>query len=137
MERPLDLPCRPSAPYLFHDLRHTCATLLLTKGVHPNLVSKMPGHPSIAITLDIYSRMIPGLGGAPARAMEDVLRSACLVRSLISYASLNDYVGTFAAHANTPPAALGLPRRRACWRAPTRPVNKPIMHLAPCLQRAK
>jgi integrase len=57
----------------FHDLRHTCATLLLTKGVHPKIVSEMLGHSSIAITLDVYSHFIPGLGDAAASAMEDVL----------------------------------------------------------------
>jgi integrase len=57
----------------FHDLRHTCATLLLTRGVHPKIVSEMLGHSSIAITLDIYSHVIPGLGDAAAEAMEDVL----------------------------------------------------------------
>ena len=58
----------------FHDLRHTCATLLLTKGIHPKVVSEMLGHSSIAITLDIYSHVIPGLGDAAALAMEGVLR---------------------------------------------------------------
>jgi integrase len=57
----------------FHDLGHTCATLLLTKSVHPKVVSEMFGHSSIAITLDIYSHVIPGLGDAAASAMEDVL----------------------------------------------------------------
>jgi integrase len=57
----------------FHDLGHTCATLLLTKGVHPKIVSEMLGHSSIAITLDIYSHVIPGLRDAAASAMEDVL----------------------------------------------------------------
>jgi integrase len=46
----------------FHDLRHTCATLLLTKGVHPKIVSEMLGHSSVSITLDTYSHVIPGLG---------------------------------------------------------------------------
>ena len=54
-----------------HDLRHTCATLLLTKGVHPKIVSEMLGHSSIAITLDIYSHVIPRLGDVTAGAMED------------------------------------------------------------------
>jgi integrase len=58
----------------FHDLRHTCATLLLPKGVHPKIVSEMLGHSSIAITLDIYSHVIPGLGDAAAEAMEEALR---------------------------------------------------------------
>ena len=57
----------------FHDLRHTCATLLLTKGVHPKIVSEMLGHSSVSITLDVYSHVIPGLGDAAALAMEDAL----------------------------------------------------------------
>ena len=57
----------------FHDLRHTCATLLLTKGVHPKIVSEILGHSSVAITLDTYSHVIPGLGEAAALAMEDAL----------------------------------------------------------------
>jgi integrase len=57
----------------FHDLRHTCAKLLLTKGVHPKMVSEMLGHSSIAITLDTYSHLIPGMQEAAAAAMEDVL----------------------------------------------------------------
>ena len=55
----------------FHDLRHTCATLLLPKGVHPNIVSEMLGHSSIAITLDTYSHVLARLG--ESAAMEDVL----------------------------------------------------------------
>jgi integrase len=58
----------------FHDLRHTCATLLLAKGVHPKIVSEMLGHSSIAITLDTYSHVIPGLGDVAARAMEGALQ---------------------------------------------------------------
>jgi integrase len=57
-----------------NDLRHTCVTLLLTKCVHPKIVSEMLGHSSIAITLDTYSHVIPGLGEVPTSAMEDALR---------------------------------------------------------------
>ena len=53
------------------DLKHTCATLLLTKGVHPKIHSEMLRHSSVAITLDIYSPVTPGLGDAMALAMED------------------------------------------------------------------
>ena len=60
----------------FHDLRHTCATLLLTKGVHPEIVSEMLGHSSVSITLDVYSHVIPGLGDAAALAMDEALRDA-------------------------------------------------------------
>ena len=46
----------------FHDLRHTCATIRFMKGQHPKLVSDILGHSSAAITLDIYSHVIPGMG---------------------------------------------------------------------------
>lgn len=37
----------------FHDLRHTCATLLLGQGVHPKYVQTLLGHATIAMTLDL------------------------------------------------------------------------------------
>jgi integrase len=57
----------------FHGLRHTCATLLLTKNVNPKIVSEMLGHASIAITLDTYSHVLPNMQDSAAKAMEDVL----------------------------------------------------------------
>lgn len=57
----------------FHDLRHTCATLLLSKNVHPKYVQELLGHASVAITLDTYSHVIPGMGNQAAKAMEDAL----------------------------------------------------------------
>jgi integrase len=56
----------------FHDLRHTCATLLLSRNVHPKYVQERLGHATVAITLDTYSHIIPGMGNHTARAMEDV-----------------------------------------------------------------
>jgi integrase len=57
----------------FHDLRHTCATLLLSKNVNPKVVSEMLGHASIAITLDTYSHVLPNMQERAAKAMEDAL----------------------------------------------------------------
>src|SRR5215207_1725443 len=57
----------------FHDLRHTCATLLLSRNVHPKYVQELLGHANIAITLDTYSHVIPSMGDQTARAMEDAL----------------------------------------------------------------
>jgi integrase len=57
----------------FHDLRHTCATLLLTKGVHPKIVQEMLGHSSITITLDLYSHVLPDMQEKAVSAMEDIL----------------------------------------------------------------
>jgi integrase len=54
----------------FHDLRHTCATLLLSRGHHPKLVQELLGHSSVALTLDRYSHVMPGMGEQTAAAME-------------------------------------------------------------------
>ena len=59
----------------FHDLRHTCATLLLSKGIHPKLVQELLGHSNVSITLDTYSHILPGMGNQAANAMEDTLSS--------------------------------------------------------------
>ncbi len=58
----------------WHDLRHTCATLLLSRGVHPKLVQHLLGHSSIQLTLDRYSHWIPSMGRATASAMDDALK---------------------------------------------------------------
>ncbi len=49
-----------------HDLRHTHASLMLTAGIHPKVVSERLGHANIGITLDIYSHVLPGLQEAAA-----------------------------------------------------------------------
>jgi integrase len=57
-----------------HDLRHTCATLLLSQGVHPTLLQQHLGHASVAMMLDRYSHWLPSMGDQTARAMEAALR---------------------------------------------------------------
>ena len=57
----------------FHDLRHTCATLLLSEGVNAKVVSEMLGHASITITLNIYSHVLPDMQDSAADAMEAAL----------------------------------------------------------------
>jgi integrase len=65
---------RASLPEIrFHDLRHTCATLLLGRGVHPKLVQELLGHATIAMTLDTYSHYMPSMGDQVAGAMKDAL----------------------------------------------------------------
>jgi integrase len=58
----------------FHDLRHTCATLLLSRGQQAKFVQEMLGHATIAITLDTYSHVLPGMGDGLADAMDEALR---------------------------------------------------------------
>ena len=57
----------------FHDLRHTAATLLLGRGVHPKIVSEMLGHSQIAITLDLYSHVTPTMQRQAADELEAAL----------------------------------------------------------------
>lgn len=45
----------------FHDLRHTHASILLSKGVHPKIVQERLGHSKISTTLDTYSHLVPGM----------------------------------------------------------------------------
>jgi len=42
-----------------HDLRHTFATLLFRRGLDVTMISRMLGHASIQITIDIYIHWLP------------------------------------------------------------------------------
>ena len=57
-----------------HDLRHTHATLLMKQGVNPKIVQERLGHSSIAVTMDIYSHVMPGLQEAAALGFDKGLR---------------------------------------------------------------
>lgn len=57
----------------FHDLRHTAATLLLSRGVHPRISADMLGHATVAVTLDTYSHVTPTMQREAAAALDAVL----------------------------------------------------------------
>jgi integrase len=44
-----------------HDLRHSCATLLLAQGVNPRVVMETLGHSQVSLTLNTYSHVLPAL----------------------------------------------------------------------------
>ena len=67
------LSCASLTDIRFHDLRHTCATLLLSRGVHAKLVQKLLGHATISVTLDTYSHVLPGMGDGLADTMDEAL----------------------------------------------------------------
>lgn len=60
----------------FHDLRHSHATQLLRQGIHPKVVSERLGHSNIAITLDVYSHVLPDMQDEAARRIDTALRAA-------------------------------------------------------------
>jgi integrase len=80
---PTNLRKRSSEPLLekaelphirFHDLRHTCATLLFWSTINPKIVSEMLGHANVAITLDTYAHVLPTMQDNATRALEDCSR---------------------------------------------------------------
>jgi integrase len=56
----------------FHDLRHTCATILLSKNVNPKIVQELLGHANISQTMDTYSHVLPDMQERAASAMDDI-----------------------------------------------------------------
>lgn len=44
-----------------HDLRHTFATMMLSKDMHPKIAQEILGHSKVSTTLDIYSHVMPGI----------------------------------------------------------------------------
>jgi integrase len=58
-------------PIRLHDARHSHASLMLKQGIHPKVVQERLGHSSIAITLDRYSHVAPGLQEAAARRFDE------------------------------------------------------------------
>ena len=59
--------------FTFHSLRHTCATLLLSKNVNPKIDQEMLGHATITQTMDTYSHVLPNMQSVAADAMEKAL----------------------------------------------------------------
>jgi integrase len=57
----------------FHDLRHSCASLLLAQGVSARMVMETLGHSNISTTMDIYSHVMPSLRQEAADAMDRVV----------------------------------------------------------------
>lgn len=60
----------------FHDLRHSCATILLQLREHPAIVSAILGHSSVTITLNTYSHVTPNLGQEATARIGDAMAGA-------------------------------------------------------------
>ena len=54
-----------------HDLRHTCAALLIAENAHPKAVQAHLGHSSISVTMDRYGHLFP----SDAEALADRLNA--------------------------------------------------------------
>jgi len=61
---------RARPPIPFYSARHSAATLLLGRGVHPKIVSEMLGHSTVAITLGVYSHVTTAMNREAAKVMD-------------------------------------------------------------------
>ena len=60
----------------FHDLRHTCAALLIAQGAHPKEIQARLGHSSITTTLDRYGHLFPSLDERLRVGLDDLYRAS-------------------------------------------------------------
>lgn len=58
----------------FHDLRHTCASLLLAQNVHPRIVMETLGHSQISLTMNTYSHVAPDLQRQAAERIDHLFK---------------------------------------------------------------
>jgi integrase len=63
-------------PLRFHDLRHTCASLLIAQSIHPRTIMEVLGHSQIAVTMDTYGHAFATVRRKAARKMDAILRSS-------------------------------------------------------------
>ncbi len=63
-------------PLRFHNLRHTCATLVLAEGIHPKVVQERLGHSDVGMTLNRYSHVMPGMQRQAADALDAAIEAA-------------------------------------------------------------
>ena len=59
-----------------HDLRHSCASFLLSQGASPRVVMEVLGHSGIAVTMNTYAHVLPTLLGDAMAGMDDLLGGA-------------------------------------------------------------
>jgi integrase len=75
----------------FHNLRHSYATILLTRGVNPKVVQELLGHSTIGTTMDIYSHVTQGLLTEAVEIFTDALVEGSA--RLLSAGNVLDVIG--------------------------------------------
>ena len=65
----------------FHDLRHTCATLLLARDVGPRVVMEILDHSQISLTMNTYTHVVPRLQREAASRMDLLLNGKGVKKS--------------------------------------------------------
>jgi hypothetical protein len=60
----------------FHDLRHTCAALLIASGTHAKVIAERLGHADIRITMNRYGHLLPAVDEAATDALDATYAAA-------------------------------------------------------------
>jgi integrase len=60
-------------PMKFHELRHSCVSLLGAQGVAPGTIQEIMGHSQISTTMNIYAHVMPSVLQDAADAMDRLL----------------------------------------------------------------
>lgn len=55
-----------------HDLRQTCASLLISQGAHPKMIQSHLGHSTIAVTFDVYGHIFDADRDAMADGLDEI-----------------------------------------------------------------
>jgi integrase len=56
----------------FHDLRHSCAAILIAQGAHPKEIQERLGHSTIKLTFDRYGHLLPSLDDRLREGLDQV-----------------------------------------------------------------
>lgn len=76
MVRPAIEKCGLPPDLRLHDLRHSCAAILIELGAHPKAIQERLGHSSITVTMDVYGHLFPSLDQALTERLDAVFRGA-------------------------------------------------------------
>ena len=71
----------------FHALRHTCATLLLSRGANIKFVQQQLGHASIQTTLDLYGHLLPDVGEDAVKVLDQTVFGTAGARTVLEKAA--------------------------------------------------
>lgn len=63
-----------------HDLRHTCASLVIAAGADIKVLQRMLGHSSAVLTLDRYGHLFPGGAESVADRLDEMAQGAGIVQ---------------------------------------------------------
>jgi integrase len=68
----------------FHDLRHTCATLLKLEGEQDRTIMDLLGHSQIQVTLNTYAHVLPEMRQSAASKIDRVLAPSSPVATSVA-----------------------------------------------------